>query len=80
MIDVFLKGGGMNPMNKSSTANYIVYVNYRSTSAETGYSCSTVKPDSLSNIMKGNIIIVNETIQTNKLIPENNLQTPDTDT
>ena len=55
-------------MNKADTSNYIVYVDHRSTSNETGYSCGTVKPDSLSNFMKERTIVINETIQVTKLI------------
>lgn len=53
-------------MDNLSTSDYIVYVDYRSTSNEMGYSCGTVKADSLSNIMKNQVIIANEIIYDDK--------------
>ena len=50
MIKDFLKGGDM--MNKSKTAKNIVYLDYLSSSNETGCYETSSKPDSLISIMK----------------------------
>ena len=45
-------------MNKSDISNYIVYVNYQTSSNASAYNDSTIKSDSLSNILKNNTVMI----------------------
>lgn len=45
-------------MANKETAQNIVYTDYRTSSIETGYYSSSAKPDSISNIIKNSIIII----------------------
>ncbi len=52
----------------SETINNIVYLDYRTTATASTQYENSVKPESLANIIKNNILIYNDTI----IIEENN--------
>ena len=61
MIKEPLKGGGA--MEPNNIVRNIVYLDYTSTSIECPYHDDSNCPDGLPNIMKDNIIIVSEDVQ-----------------
>lgn len=46
-------------MKQSNISNYIVYVKYQTASSASAYNESTIKSDSLSNILKNNTVLIN---------------------